>query len=285
MFDLLLTPFSYPLDPTKRLFWGFLLSSLVVACVAACLSANSAAIKGQIVSLFRWRYWVNQSVGTDIGLLFVNNAIRLIVLVPVVGVKLAGAIAVTAFFQATFGDVPLINVHWLLVGLVYSICFFIVEDVSRFYLHYFSHIKPWLWRFHKVHHSATVLNPLTIHRVHPVEMVLYFFRGFVVFSVVGGVFLYFFRGQVHGLDILGVEMFGFLFNVLGSNLRHTPVWISFGKMERIFISPAQHQIHHSCDTKHHDKNMGTCLALWDRLMGSWVASKEEIVTSYGLTRP
>ena len=285
MFDLLLTPFSYPLDPTKRLFWGFLLSSLAMACVAAFFGGNRKEVKGQIVSLFRWRYWVNQSVGTDVGLLFLNNAIRLIVLVPMVGVKLAGAIAVTAFFQVTFGDVPAIHVHWLLVGLAYSICFFVVEDVTRFYLHYYSHIKPWLWRFHKVHHSATVLNPLTIHRVHPVEMALYFFRGFIVFSVVAGVFLYLFRGQVHGLDILGVEMFGFLFNVLGSNLRHTPVWISFGKIERIFISPAQHQIHHSCDIKHHDKNMGTCLALWDRLMGSWVASKDETVTRFGLTRP
>jgi len=256
-----------------------------MACVVAFLSGNRTDIKGQVFSLFHWRYWVNQSVGTDVGLLFLNNAIRLIVLVPMVGVKLAGAIAVTAFFQVTLGDVPVINVHWFLVGLVYSACFFIVEDATRFCLHYLSHIKPWLWRFHKVHHSATVLNPLTIHRVHPVEMILYFFRGFFVFSIVGGAFLYLFRGQVHGLDILGVEMFGFLFNVLGSNLRHTPVWISFGKIERVFISPAQHQIHHSCDIKHQDKNMGTCLALWDRLMGSWMASKEETVTCYGLTRP
>ena len=132
VFDLLLTPFSYPLDPTKRLFWGFLLSSLVMACVAVYLSGNRAEIKGQIVSLFRWRYWVNQSVGTDVGLLFFNNAIRLIVLVPLMGVKLAGAIAVTAFFQVTFGDVPVIHVHWLLVGLAYSICFLSLKMLRGF---------------------------------------------------------------------------------------------------------------------------------------------------------
>ena len=40
-------------------------------------------------------------------------------------------------------------------------------------------------------------------------------------------------------------MFGVLFNFAAANLRHSHIWISFGRFEKIFISPAQHQIHHS----------------------------------------
>ena len=31
---------------------------------------------------------------------------------------------------------------------------------------------PFLWEFHKVHHSAEVLNPITGFRSHPVDQVL-----------------------------------------------------------------------------------------------------------------
>ena len=39
-------------------------------------------------------------------------------------------------------------------------------------------------------------------------------------------------------------------------------------MEYIFISPAQHQLHHSIAKEHHDKNFGAALAVWDWLFGS-----------------
>jgi len=32
---------------------------------------------------------------------------------------------------------------------------------------------PFLWEFHKVHHSANVLTPITAFRVHPVDTWLF----------------------------------------------------------------------------------------------------------------
>jgi len=68
-----------------------------------------------------------------------------------------------------------------------------------------------------------------------------------------------------------------------SNLRHTHVWVSFGPVwSRYFISPAQHQIHHSADEKHFHTNIGWAFAIWDRLFGTLYVpeGKEEI--TYGL---
>jgi len=77
---------------------------------------------------------------------------------------------------------------------------------------------------------------------------------------------------------------GFLFNALGANLRHSHIWLSFGSLERWFISPAQHQIHHSSAEADRDINFGTCLAIWDRLFGSHRrASITPISISFGLT--
>ena len=48
------------------------------------------------------------------------------------------------------------------------------------------------------------------------------------------------------------------------------VWI-----ERFFISPAQHQLHHSIAEEHYDKNFGVSLAVWDWMFGSLHLSIEK----------
>jgi sterol desaturase/sphingolipid hydroxylase (fatty acid hydroxylase superfamily) len=87
-------------------------------------------------------------------------------------------------------------------------------------------------------------------------------------GLLSGIFLFLFRDRFHGWDILGVNSFGLLFNHLGANLRHSHIPLSFGRLERWLLSPAQHQIHHSADPRHHDKNFGTFLAFWDHWAGS-----------------
>lgn len=83
-------------------------------------------------------------------------------------------------------------------------------------------------------------------------------------------------------DLLGVNLFIFLFNVAGSNLRHSHICLRFGKWELFFISPAQHQIHHSVQLKHFNKNFGSTLAIWDSLFNSLLLSKNEQVKAFGL---
>ena len=74
--------------------------------------------------------------------------------------------------------------------------------------------------------------------------------------------------------ILSINIFGFAFNFLGSNLRHSHIPLSFGFFEKLFISPKQHQIHHSQNISHFDKNYGVSLSIWDRLIGSLVTSDQ-----------
>ncbi|MEC7230725.1 MAG: sterol desaturase family protein, partial [Verrucomicrobiota bacterium] len=44
---------------------------------------------------------------------------------------------------------------------------FILDDFARYWLHRWLHAIPLLWSFHKVHHSASTLNPFTVFRTHP----------------------------------------------------------------------------------------------------------------------
>jgi sterol desaturase/sphingolipid hydroxylase (fatty acid hydroxylase superfamily) len=77
---------------------------------------------------------------------------------------------------------------------------------------------------------------------------------------------------------------GFAFAALGANLRHSHVWLSYGRaLEHVAISPAQHQIHHSADRRHFDRNFGSALAIWDWLFGTLYVTRERERLTFGLS--
>jgi sterol desaturase/sphingolipid hydroxylase (fatty acid hydroxylase superfamily) len=146
--------------------------------------------------------------------------------------------------------------------------------------HYAFHAFPTLWEFHKVHHSAEVLTAMTEMREHPVEIVVFMN---VIGVITGGVFgglTYAFGPGAHPLTLFNanIALMGFLVTV--GHLRHTHMWIAFkGLPGRLFQSPAHHQIHHSDQPKHFNKNLGFSLAVWDWLFGTlYVPEKYEKIT-------
>lgn len=183
---------------------------------------------------------------------------------------------------ANFG-MPEYRISLTTVILLYTIVYLVISDLSYYVLHLLYHKIPFLWRFHKVHHSATALNPLTQYRVHPVELALNNFRFFGVLIFMNGLFDYFTPAQYGPITIFGINATLFLFNIWGANLRHSHVKLTyFSWLENWLISPYQHQIHHSAQKELYDKNIGSKLAIWDRLFGTLVKSDEVKELKLGL---
>lgn len=154
------------------------------------------------------------------------------------------------------------------------------SDFCKYWAHRLHHEWKVLWPFHAVHHSADVLTPLTLQRVHPVEPIIRNLLITVIVGAVQGVLLFLLIGRIDLVTIGGANAMYVLFNMLGANLRHSHIWLSYGPvLEHIFISPAQHQVHHSVARKHHDKNYGSMFALWDWMFGTlYVPEKMEEIT-------
>ena len=68
------------------------------------------------------------------------------------------------------------------------------------------------------------------------------------------------------------------------HLRHSHIWIPFqGLAGKLFQSPAHHQVHHSTDPRHFDKNLGFALAVWDWAFGTLhIPAREREVSEYGV---
>jgi sterol desaturase/sphingolipid hydroxylase (fatty acid hydroxylase superfamily) len=168
---------------------------------------------------------------------------------------------------------------------LYTVTTVLLADLSFYVVHRLVHRVGVLWEFHKVHHSATVLTPITYLREHPVEQFVQVTVAALFVGPASGVFMHFFPGQLTVLTILGLNAITFVwFFLLGANLRHSHVWLSFGPVfDRLLSSPAQHQIHHSDDPAHYDRNFGSMLAIWDWMFGTLYAPVQRPATlKFGL---
>jgi sterol desaturase/sphingolipid hydroxylase (fatty acid hydroxylase superfamily) len=170
-------------------------------------------------------------------------------------------------------------------GLIIStILIFLVSDFASFFSHYLQHKIPALWELHKVHHSATFLTPITTYRTHPIGDVFDNFFGAVLVGISLGAMAYGF-----GLPLSYIIVLRFYLRLIGltlglDSLRHSHFPVSFGWFDRIFISPAMHQLHHSADLRHWDKNMGARLTIWDWMFRTaWLPKPGEKIV-YGLGR-
>jgi sterol desaturase/sphingolipid hydroxylase (fatty acid hydroxylase superfamily) len=117
-------------------------------------------------------------------------------------------------------------------------------------------------------------------------MFLFHIRGTIVFGLVTGFFYFFFENQLEVIEILGVNIGRFIFLFVGANLRHSHVPLFYSRwLEHIFISPVQHQIHHSLEPSDYNKNMGSHLAIWDLLFGTLkVSDKEKLEYVFGIPK-
>ena len=251
------------------------LASMLLILLALWLSRRPG--QGFWAWAFPARVYRNRSFLVDLQLMATNWMIRLLgfgsilALSPVIALSLQGLIAGT---ESADGNWPP-----LLVGLI----LFAAADFSVYLVHRVFHETPRLWPFHAVHHSAEELNPVTVYRNHPVnDIAAALMRGLSV-GVTQGVLLGFLIGRTDIATIVGVNLFYYAFSLAGSNLRHTHVWLSWGPaLEHLLISPAQHQIHHSIDPKHFNKNYGEVLALWDWAFGTLYVPDGQESLRFGL---
>ena len=160
----------------------------------------------------------------------------------------------------------------------------VVQDFMTFYAHYLEHRLPVLWELHKVHHSAEFLVPITNRRFHPLQGIVDNFANASGAGIFIGVTSYALDLPVHDNSIIGLDAY-FLLNLMSFyHLRHSHIPMRYGWLERHLISPMQHQLHHSREQRHWDRNFGLCFSWWDRLFGTVIYSDPNEHFTVGLPR-
>jgi sterol desaturase/sphingolipid hydroxylase (fatty acid hydroxylase superfamily) len=134
--------------------------------------------------------------------------------------------------------------RWGVIALIV-----VAMDGCNWMVHLANHRVRMLWRFHELHHSQEDMSVLTVFRTHPLIHVSYLVALLPATVLVAN----------GALSITALAIYGAMVAFAHSNTR-----LGFGPLERIFVSPNFHRIHHKVDGPQ-DVNMGFALTIWDQL--------------------
>lgn len=277
-------------QPAERLFVLYLLVAVVFAYGVYRFrrrTGRDAAETPFLRFLLPDHVWSHPSAWLDVRYFFFHKLIGHFLLFGV----LSGCTA-WAYAAATGGDslagVALIGdarsgVADYIIAFGYMMAFFVIGDLIAYVIHFLQHKIPVLWEFHKVHHSAEVMHPMSNFREHPVDNLAY-----QVFLGLGYGLMMGLASNLLGYvpsmpSVLGVPVLMFLFNFMGYNLRHSHIWLRWpGVWSKIFPSPAHHHVHHSCHPDHIDKNFAFMFPVWDVIFGTYELPEDNRDVRFGV---
>ena len=151
-------------------------------------------------------------------------------------------------------DIP---VTWWSFGIL-----FLIQEFIWYLAHALAHRSGLFWAFHHVHHSSEETNFSAAA------------RGFVFddsarIVMAGGVALLGFRFEQYIMLVLILDFIGIF--------SHSSAIGKLGWLEKWFITPANHRVHHAINDQYIDKNYGHILAIYDRLFGTFEPEVEKPV--------
>lgn len=169
-------------------------------------------------------------------------------------------VAVQAFsdFLALFGIENIVAIHinslpyWLQLLIL-----FVLADFIQWNTHRLLHRVPWLWEFHKVHHSVKEMGFAAHLRFHWMETIVYKSIQYIPLAMIG----------------FGITDFilVYLFTLAIGHLNHANLGWDYGPLKYVFNNPRMHIWHHAKDIPQGHKygvNYGLTLSCWDYVFGT-----------------
>ena len=146
---------------------------------------------------------------------------------------------------------------------------FVLYDLTYYVQHRLHHEIKLLWATHIVHHHGEEFNLSTALRQTSTGWLWkwMFYIPMIVIGVPAEVFI-----TVGGLNLL------YQFWV---HTEHIP---KLGFIEKIFVTPSNHRVHHAKNPEYIDANYGGVFILWDRMFGTYIEEKENIKPVYGTVK-
>jgi sterol desaturase/sphingolipid hydroxylase (fatty acid hydroxylase superfamily) len=137
--------------------------------------------------------------------------------------------------------------------------------------HRANHAVPFLWRFHRMHHSDPDLDVTTALRFHAGEIVVSSVLRLAVIPLLG---LRLWQVILYETLLLPVIAFHH------SNVALPERWDR--RLRALIVSPNMHRVHHSDWQPETDSNFASIFSWWDRLAGTFRLRDDVRALHYGL---
>lgn len=134
---------------------------------------------------------------------------------------------------------------------------FVIRDFIQWNVHRLLHRVPWLWEFHKVHHSVEEMGFAAHLRYHWMENVVYNALQYIPLAMIG-----------FGVDDFFIV---YVFTLAVGHFNHSNIKVPLGPLKYVLNNPQMHIWHHAKawpEGRDHGINFGITLSLWDYLFGT-----------------
>jgi sterol desaturase/sphingolipid hydroxylase (fatty acid hydroxylase superfamily) len=169
-----LGPFERLITEQGGLYWLYLVTAAGIGLMVY-LSPGRApgppSLRGSLAFLFPAQVYRHPSAKIDFKFFLLNTFLFGAFIAPLLLSSLSVARFTVSVLVDWFGvpEEPMLD--GLAAQIAVTAAVLIAADFGFYVSHYLLHKVPFLWEFHKVHHSAEVLNPITGFRSHPVDLV------------------------------------------------------------------------------------------------------------------
>lgn len=169
------------------------------------------------------------------------------------------------------GVLPLGAVQEFSAGLpllLQVVLIMLVTDLTQYWVHRAFHQVPFLWGFHRVHHSVEKMDWLAGSRLHLVDVIV-----------------------TRSLSLMPMVLLGFSIEAINIYLPilalqsvfiHCNVAWELKWLEGLLTTPKFHHWHHTAQAEHLDRNFAISLPVLDRLFGTYYCPAGQWPDAYGL---
>ena len=152
------------------------------------------------------------------------------------------------------------------VALQFVEMMFLVE-VGYYSGHRLMHAVPFLWRFHRVHHSSREMDWMSTQRGHPVDLIISWSITLIPVMALGDSF-----------EVLAALQLCWL---VQNHLAHANVSWRLRFLSRFFVTPQVHRWHHSASPDTWNTNFAGQLLFMDWLFGTYL-QRDDTPPEYGV---
>jgi sterol desaturase/sphingolipid hydroxylase (fatty acid hydroxylase superfamily) len=267
--------FISSMQSPSNIFYGPYIISSYLLVLIAMIASRKFNIRSALGQIFDRKIWLSRGARTD----FVVSLVYLLFFnIPT---NIAQASIAFYFYDSLSSLISTIAVPtfylpvWI-ESIFACIVIILAFDFATYLSHRAMHSSDLLWSVHVVHHSPRQLNIFSAYRQNPLDRLLR--------NALGGVFVGVSMAILHSLfpqrapeaTIMGLGAGFFLF-MLTVHLQHMHIPVHYPRwLANIFLSPHLHQIHHSAEARHLNRNFGGIFPYWDRLFGTYHDERLEV---------
>jgi sterol desaturase/sphingolipid hydroxylase (fatty acid hydroxylase superfamily) len=176
-----------------------------------------------------------------------------------------------SFGYASIGHVPAIGGALQIVAMIFLPI--LVHDLWFYWAHRLEHRWPFLWEFHKLHHSDELMNCSTWARDHFLQ------AGWIAVFPAFTLGLLFNISAVEAGEaaLLSMAFLSFL-----SMFYHSAIKVRLPWLDRVLVTPQVHRVHHSRDPAHFNCNFADAFPVFDIVFGTYHRPHSEEFAETGL---